>query len=124
MKILIHGSPPINHPGPSTITIRKSNRLLVTHLTDLQNTEIQYAEAARQILLNWGRLPCLVRVGKADVRIRFASPKQYRIWALAPSGKRLSEVASSVKDDTLSFTADVAGDPAVGARMIYEVAAD
>ena len=33
-----------------------SRRLLVTHLTDLQNTEIRYAERARQTLLDWGRV--------------------------------------------------------------------
>ncbi|HOW66780.1 MAG TPA: beta-galactosidase [Candidatus Paceibacterota bacterium] len=104
--------------------IRRSKRLLVTHLTDLQNTEIQYAEPARQTLQNWGRLPYLVRAGKADVRIRLASPKAYHVWALAPSGKRLAEVPVVVKDDTFEFTTDVAADPNSGARMIYEVTAD
>src|SRR5207237_10649411 len=61
--------------------IRQSRRLLVTHLTDLQNSGIQYAEAARQTLLDWGKLPYLVRAGKAEVSIRLDSPKQYRVWA-------------------------------------------
>jgi hypothetical protein len=104
--------------------IRKSKRLLVTHLTDLQNTEIQYAEAARQTLHNWGRLPYLVRAGKAEVRIRLDSPRQYHVWALASSGKRVAEIPVTVKDDTFVFTTDVAADPTSGARMIYEVAVE
>jgi hypothetical protein len=102
--------------------IRQSRRLLVTHLTDLQNTDIRYAEAERKTLLDWGRLPHLVRAGKAGVSIRLESPKEYRVWALAPSGKRLAEVPAKADADTLHFTADVAGDPAGGARMVYEVA--
>jgi hypothetical protein len=101
--------------------IRRSRRLLVTHLTDLQNTGIQYAEAARQTLLDWGRLPHLVRAGKAEIVLPLASPAQYRVYALAPSGKRLAEVPAKADADTLRFTADVAGAPEAGARMIYEV---
>jgi hypothetical protein len=104
--------------------IRQSRRLLVTHLTDLQNSAIQYAESARQTLLAWGQLPHLVRAGKAELTIRLDQPRQYRVWALAPSGKRLAEVPVKVQGDTLGFTADVAADPAAGARMIYEVAAN
>jgi hypothetical protein len=104
--------------------IRQSRRLLVTHLTDLQNSGIQYAEPARQTLLAWGHLPHLVRAGKAELAIRLDQPSQYRVWALAPSGKRRAEVPANVQGDTLHFTADVAADPAAGARMIYEVAAN
>ncbi len=103
--------------------IRQSRRLLVTHLTDLQNSAIQYAEPARQTLLAWGQLPHLVRAGKAELSIRLDQPGQYRVWALAPSGKRLAQVPAKVLGDTLRFTADVAAEPAAGARMLYEVAA-
>lgn len=37
--------------------IRTSKSLLVTHLTDLQNTGARYAEGARQTLLEWGLCP-------------------------------------------------------------------
>jgi hypothetical protein len=103
--------------------IRKSRRLLVTHLTDLQNTGIQYRETTRQTLLAWGQLPYLVRAGKAQVAIALASPAKLRVWALTPGGKRLAEVPATVEAGALHFTADVAGDPSAGARMLYEVAA-
>ena len=102
--------------------IRESRRLLVTHLTDLQNTGIQYAEPARQTLQDWGQLPYLVRAGTAVVNVRLKSPAKYRVWALGTGGKRLTEVPARVEGETLSFTADVAGAPAAGARMMYEVA--
>jgi hypothetical protein len=102
--------------------IRESRRLLITHLTDLQNTDIQYAEPARQTLLDWGRLPYLVQAGKAEISLRLESPDQYRVWALSVGGKRLAEVPARIEGKMLSFTADVAGDPEAGARMLYEVA--
>lgn len=101
--------------------IPQSRRLLVTHLTDLQNTEIKYAEPERKTLLDWGRLPHLVRAGRAEVVIRLKTPSSYRVWALAPNGKRLAEVPSRTDTDTLCFTADVAGKASDGARMLYEV---
>jgi hypothetical protein len=102
--------------------IHRSQRLLVSHLTDLQNTEIRYAEPARQTLQDWGRLPYLVRSGKATVSIRLDRPARYRVWALTPGGRRVAEVPARVEAGALVFAADVAADPATGARMLYEVA--
>lgn len=105
--------------------IRSSHRLLVTHLTDLQNTDIKYAEAARQTLLEWGRMPHLVRAGKADVTIATVLATRCRVYALAPSGRRLTEIPATKKGEgQLSFTADVAGNATTGARMLYEVAVE
>jgi len=58
--------------------IGESSRLLVTHLTDLQNTGIRYGEAARQTLLDWGHLPYLVRAGQADISIRLSPTSRIR----------------------------------------------
>ena len=50
------------------------------------------------------------------------SPASCQVWALAPSGKRLAEVSARSDAAQLRFTADVGGDKASGARMVYEVA--
>ena len=102
--------------------IRTSGRLLVTHLTDLQNSGIRYGETARQTLLDWGHLPYLVRAGLADVAIELEAPKNYKVWALSIGGKRLALVPSRVEGKSLVFMADVGAGPANGARMLYEVA--
>jgi hypothetical protein len=104
-------------------SIRESRRLLVTHLTDLQNTGIRYAEAARQTLLGWGELPHLVRAGQAEVSIRLRVADAYEVWALSPGGRRLARVPGEANDGELRFTTDVAGDAGAGARMLYEVVA-
>ena len=99
--------------------IKSSSRLLVTHLTDLQNTETTYAEDARQTLLAWGKTPHLVHAGTAKVEISADAPSQWTIYSLSTSGKRLEEVPGKVEGNTLSFTCDVKS-PA-GARMMYEI---
>ena len=66
--------------------IASSGRLLVTHLTDLQNTEIRYRERSRQTLLDWGKLPHLVRAGRAEVRLQLADPAMLHVWALSTGG--------------------------------------
>ncbi len=103
--------------------IRQSRRLLITHLTDLQNTEIRYAEPARQTLLAWGQLPYLVRAGKARISLGLDKPKNYRVWALNAAGYRLTEVPAQAGGGFLQFTADVAGARESEARMLYEIAA-
>lgn len=100
--------------------IANSRRLLVTHLTDLQNTAGRYAEAARQTLLDWGGLPHLVRDGSAQIRITTADPEKLTVWVLSVSGRRVEKVPSKIEDGRLVFTASVRGSE--GAQMLYEVA--
>lgn len=99
--------------------IRAAPRLLVTHLTDLQNTGMRYGESARQNLLAWGGLPHLVRAGSARVSIALDDPGAYAVWALSTAGRRVERVAAAVAGGRLVFTARVEG--AEGARMLYEV---
>jgi hypothetical protein len=100
--------------------ITKSRRLVVTHLTDLQNTGARFAEPNRQILLDWGTLPHLVRVGTAEIALRLEAPAKYKVFALTGSGRRAAAVESRVEGDRLVIPLDVRGPE--GARLAYEVA--
>ena len=99
--------------------IRTAKRLLVTHLTDLQNTGARYGESARQTLLAWGTLPHLVCDGAATVHIALAEPAAYQVWSLSTGGHRLERVPATTDGQGLSFVLRVKG--ADGARMLYEV---
>jgi len=101
--------------------INSTKRLLVTHLTDLQNTGIRYGEAERKTLLDWGRLPHLVRRGEASLKIPLKRAGAFVVWALDVSGKRKAVVPSRVVGDTLCFDAAVDRQPGDGAVMLYEV---
>ncbi len=99
--------------------LRQSQRILVTHLTDLQNSATCYADPGRQVLLDWGKLPHLVRAGQAKITLTLAEPEQYHVYALATSGARVGAVKAMPAGDTLSFTCDVRGPQ--GAALCYEV---
>ena len=102
------------------LPVSTSRRLLVTHLTDLQNTGARFAESARRTLLAWGGLPHLVARGSALVTVKVADPGALKVWALSTGGRRLEEVTATTNADGLSFTVDVKGRD--GARLCYEIA--
>ena len=74
--------------------IERSSHLLLTHLTDVQNSGIRYADEALTILLDWGRLPHLMRRGAARIKLALDAKEgsAWRVFRLSPSGKRLGEV--------------------------------
>ena len=99
-----------------------SRRMLVTHLTDVQADGNVYADREKRTLLKWGSYPPVVRNGRARVSLALARPADLSVWALETTGRRLEKMPASVEDGRLVFTADVKGP--VGARMLYEVAAE
>lgn len=99
--------------------IRSSERLLLTHLTDLQNTGTTYAESARQTLMDWGKLPHLVRHGTAMVRIAVEQPQKWTVYSLSTSGRRIDELPHDVDGDAIVVRCDINGPE--GARMLYEL---
>ena len=118
--------------------ISKSSHLLLTHLTDVQNTGIQYADPKLTILLDWGRLPHLMRRGVAAIELALeegdgSSPQDgathaWRVWRLSPGGRRVGEVPSTVSLSgdastsiaRLCFTAHTDYDPST-ATYLYEI---
>lgn len=103
-----------NRPIPS------SRRLLLSHLTDLQNNETRYGDRSRQVLLAWGRLPHLVRAGRAVVELQLDNAQFAKVFALNTGGKRIGLVATSINaSGALSIPLSVAADGK--ARMLYEV---
>ena len=99
--------------------IRESSRLLVSHLTDVQNSGIQYADRTLRVLMNWGTLPHLMRKGKAHISIT-ASTGNWKLYALEANGARRGEIPFTFENGTLSFTADTARDPE-NATYLYEL---
>ncbi|HEX2949144.1 MAG TPA: hypothetical protein VHV83_06200, partial [Armatimonadota bacterium] len=100
-------------------SIAKSGRLLITHLTDLQNTDIKYAEQAKRVLLSWGKLPHLVAAGSATVRLRLAHPEKAKVWGLATDGARLEPITTHIENGMLVIPLNV--NNSGKARIMYEV---
>ena len=99
--------------------IRASKRLLITHLTDLQNTEARYADRARRILLSWGHLPHLAHTGKASVALKLSNADKAQVYGLATSGKRTGKITAASRGNQLVVPLSVSDNGK--ARMLYEV---
>jgi len=100
--------------------LRQSKRLLLVHLTDLQNSGIHFGEKARQTLFRWGGMPHLVHDGAATVRVKLAGAGEAKVWELATSGRRVAPIPSKAEDGNLVVT--VSARNANGkARMLYEI---
>ena len=100
--------------------LARSSRLLLTHLTDVQNSGIRYAQRSRKTLLEWGGLPHLARNGKAEIRLAVTSAKAYKVYALSLGGRRVAEVPSRAENGRLAFTAAVDAQPE-SATLLYEI---
>ena len=99
--------------------LKSSKRMLVTHLTDVQNSGARYADTEMTILKDFGRLPYLMRAGVAGIGIR-VDGGAYAVFALNADGTRRSAVQSSVKDGWLRFVCDTGMEDG-RATYLYEV---
>lgn len=115
--------------------IERSRRLLLVHLTDLQNSGARFADRQRLVLEDWGHVPYLVRAGRAEISLATAESRSLRVWALDTTGRRVGEIDSEavanpaqgdqenpLPDGQLTFTAATRG-PRDGC-LYYEIAAD
>lgn len=99
--------------------IAESSRLLVTHLTDLQNSGITYRDDSLTVLEKWGGLPYIMRNGRADISIALADG-DWKVRRLDASGRAKGDVEAAFADGRLSFTAKTDFDPA-NATYLYEL---
>ncbi len=102
--------------------LASSARILLTHLTDVQNTNIAYRDERLKVLTGWGHLPHLMRNGTARCRLRVADGR-WTVHALGADGRRLRAVPSRAAQGALDFTAKVDADPSC-ATYLYELVRD
>ena len=99
--------------------LAESARILVTHLTDVQNAGTEWADAAHRTILKRGGLPLLARSGTAEVKMA-AAAGEWKAYALGTDGARRGKVPVSYADGRIGFTAATARDPA-NATLLYEL---
>ena len=110
--------------------LASSRHILVTHLTDVQNDGMEYADKGLTILLSSGKSPHIMRNGCAEISLTLAADSACvtsedaiaTVYRLSSSGKRLGEVPATWDHATggLSFTARTNWDPAA-ATYLYEI---
>ena len=105
--------------------IQESSRVLLTHLTDVQNSNIRYGDPDLKILLDWGRLPHIARRGTADIALAMSQPESGSaqtpvVYRLDTAGRRLGEVPATFENGVLRFEARTDIDR-TAATMLYEI---
>ena len=100
--------------------LRRSTRMLLVHLPDIQNSGAEYDGVARGVLTAYGQAPHLARNSRARVRLLLDDPARCVVYRLALDGSRVAEVPSVVEGGALVFDASVALDPA-SATLLYEI---
>lgn len=97
-----------------------SRRILVAHLTDVQDSGTVWLDREETQLGMHGRLPHLMRTARAEIDLA-VGPGIRRVWALNPDGSRRSVVQSCrTAKGHLVFLADVGMDKS-NATCAYEV---
>lgn len=99
--------------------LNDSKHILVSHLTESLNSGATFADETRTVMTALGHVPHLMRRGSADCRLTVAAG-DYRLYALASNGSRLSELPCRLKDGKLCFTLDVCAVPGT-ATCCYEI---
>lgn len=100
--------------------LEKSGRVLLFHLTDIQNNKIKFMSARKKVLLEWGNLPLLIKRGEASVSLRHNAFKKAKAWALAFNGRRISEVPVSVNEQGVTINCSTFDH----GTMVYEITFD
>jgi hypothetical protein len=100
--------------------VSESGRLLVAHVTDIQNTGARYSTSNRRILESWGTLPHLAKRGTANLTLTRKLTGKVEAWRLDTSGKRLTPLAATLTGTELTLPLTTLG-PDGKATIYYEV---
>lgn len=99
-------------------TLDSSERLLLTVLTRMQNTGMQWNAARTSVDNNWGSAPVLIEPASGTITLRLKPGINYHVYPLDSSGNRRSEVASGHDEFGLAL------DTAAQQTVWYEIVAD
>lgn len=116
-----------NHSGFAVVCVSAmdqrplatSRRLLVIHLTDVQNSAAKFRDASQTVLKDWGRLPHLVRRGSVDIRLHLGDPARPEVRAVKLDGTPAHAMDTRRDGNTWTFTAATVQPQ--GTFLLYEI---
>ena len=96
--------------------LTESGKLLLSHLTDLSNDQLQFDDDSRRVLRSWGKLPQMLEKGSAEVQLSL--PREMRVTPLQLNGTPADRpLETSYRDGVLSFR--IATDLLPGGNLGY-----
>ena len=114
-------------PTPTTLwassldakPIGQSSRILFTHLTDMQNSGARFTDESRRILMDWGKLPHLMKNGRAEISLSLEAGA-FDVHVLAMDGTRQFQMPAAYANGKLTFVSDI-GRRKDSASFLYEI---
>ncbi|PAW77017.1 MAG: hypothetical protein B9S32_13010 [Verrucomicrobia bacterium Tous-C9LFEB] len=102
--------------------VGEANRLLLVISTDARNTDMKFADAKEEKIVDLGKLPILSRTGEFAVTLaRAATPKKATAYALKLNGERGDEVPVKIAGNTLALSVDTEKLPKAGPTPFFEI---
>ncbi len=79
--------------------LKDSSRILILHLTEVENSKIKFREAQHSVLESWGTMPHLAKRGEAELKLKLSDAKSVKVYALDLAGRRMGEVKPQASSD-------------------------
>ena len=98
-----------------------SKKILLFHITDVQNTDQEFTNDKMTDTKSWGRLPYLARAGKAEVELK-SDVAGLRLSALKSDGTVLRVIPAIYQDGVYRFSLEIKS--GVEPTMIYSLTAE
>lgn len=103
------------------LEIGSSRRILVAHLTEVQNTGTYWTGVQRETVTSMGGLPHLVRDGSASIKLSVSYPSSAKVYRLDMAGRRVAQVPLTKSFSDITFTATTLNPNDGKATIFYEV---
>ena len=106
-----------------SLPLLSSRRILLLHITDVQNTDAEFTNPRMTDTKSWGKLPYLAKTGSAEVRLK-NSNRSLGVYALSSDGSRLRKIPAVYSNGEYRFKVEVApGEGENAPTMMYELSA-
>lgn len=101
-------------------SIEESSSLLLFHITDVVNSNMEFVDGSRTQLKKWGKLPYLARVGSVNVILN-SNVIGMKLYALNSAGERIREVPCRYSKEKGGYMFKLSITPDQEASMMYEL---
>lgn len=101
--------------------LANSKRILIVHLTEVQNSGTTWSGDERSVVTNMGTLPHIARNGSAAITLTLQNPSTARVYRLDTSGRRIAAVPLVKTLTSVSFNATTRNPSNGQATFYYEL---
>ncbi|MDR0931604.1 MAG: hypothetical protein LBM70_01105, partial [Victivallales bacterium] len=91
--------------------LASSGDMLLFFLTDSANSNMRFSNDERTLLEDWGKLPLVIRRGKAQITLKISAVPGLQIERLKPNGESAGAIPYTSNSDGIKFELDASTAP-------------